>query len=452
MAETEATAVVAPTIEDWTQTPWRKLERYVYRLQKRIYKAQARGNVKAVHSLQRLLMKSRAARMLAVRRVTQDNHGKKTAGVDGVKAVGPMVRLLFVAQLRTPDTIAAQPVRRVLIPKPGKNEKRKLGIPVMLDRAHQALAKLAVEPQWEARFEPHSYGFRPGRSTHDAIEAIFTVIAQQGCYALDADIKGCFDGISHRALLNKLDTTPALYRAVKAWLRAGVLHDGVFTSSTSGTPQGGVASPLLANIALHGLETCASQAYRRPGAKGDATRPRLIRYADDFVILCPNLDGITAARQAVEQFLDSLDLHLSLGLHGPPVCTWQPPLREKLAGGTTRIQDAHQTKQRRHHAAYQTSGRNGPTFDAGPSGGTHRSAQSHYSRLGQLLSNRRRCSDVPPRRQSGVLAATLVGHPSAPPEGPTLDYSALLEPLSRSEVGLRGQARWGNCVPSTTPH
>ena len=120
MAETEASTVATPCIEDWTDAPWRKLEQHVFRLQKRIDKAQVRGNLKAVHSLQRLLMKSQAARMLAVRRVTQDNHGKKTAGVDGVKAVGPMIRLLFVTRLRTPEAITAQPVRRVYIPKPGK--------------------------------------------------------------------------------------------------------------------------------------------------------------------------------------------------------------------------------------------------------------------------------------------------------------------------------------------
>ncbi len=174
MVETEASTVATPCIEDWTDAPWRQLEQHVFRLQKRIYKAQVRGNLKAVPSVQRLLMTSQAARMRAVRRVTQDNHGKKTAGVDGVKAVGPMIRLLFVTRLRTPEAITAQPVRRVYIPKPGKpHESRPLGIPVLLDRAHQALAKLALEPQWEARFEPDSDGFRPGRSCQDAIEALF---------------------------------------------------------------------------------------------------------------------------------------------------------------------------------------------------------------------------------------------------------------------------------------
>src|SRR5437899_1253113 len=223
MVETEARTAETPDIEDWAQAPWRKLEQHVYRLQKRIYKAQSRGNVKAVHSLQRLLLKSQSARMLAVRRVTQDNQGKKTAGIDGIKAVGPMIRLLFVEKLRDHKTIKARPVRRVLIPKPGKEEMRPLGIPVMLDRAHQALAKLALEPQWEARFEPNSYGFRPGRSAHDAIEAIYQWIKMRDKYVLDADIKGCFDNIDHQALLDKLDTIPAIRHAVKAWLKAGVM-------------------------------------------------------------------------------------------------------------------------------------------------------------------------------------------------------------------------------------
>jgi len=189
--ETEARA--EQPIEDWTQIPWRKLEQQVYRLQKRIYKASCRGNVKAVHSLQRLLMKSQAARTLAVRRVTQDNQGKKTAGVDGIKSVRPAHRPFLVERLRNPATIKPQPVRRVYIPKPGKSEKRPLGIPVMLDRAHQALVKLALEPEWEARFEANSYGFRPGRSAHDAMVRILTLIGQKSKFILDADIKGCFD-------------------------------------------------------------------------------------------------------------------------------------------------------------------------------------------------------------------------------------------------------------------
>lgn len=144
------------SIGDWASVPWRKLETTVYRLQKRIFRASCRGDVAAVRSLQRLLMKSEAARCLAVRRVTQDNQGKHTAGIDGVASVPPDQRWLLVDRLRRPETIKPRPVRRVWIPKPGKAEKRPLGIPVMLDRALQALAKLALDPEWEARFEPNS--------------------------------------------------------------------------------------------------------------------------------------------------------------------------------------------------------------------------------------------------------------------------------------------------------
>src|SRR5439155_13242983 len=176
-----------------------------------------------VHSLQRLLMKSEAARCLAVRRVTQDHRGKNTAGVDGVKTVPPTQRSRLVALLGQPDAIRPRPTRRVWIPKPGKAEKRPLGIPIMIDRAHQALVKLALEPEWEARFEPNTYGFRPGRSVHDAIGAIFGATCQKEKYVLDADIAGCFDNIGHQPLLDKLTTYPKLRRAIKGWLKAGVM-------------------------------------------------------------------------------------------------------------------------------------------------------------------------------------------------------------------------------------
>ena len=193
MGATEAAPAARSATESWAQVPWRKLEHHVYRLQKRIYKAQLAGNQHAVRSLQRLLMKSEAARTLAVRRVTQDNRGKRTAGVDGVASVDAAGRATLVEDLARPGAIAPRPTRRVWIPKPGKNEQRPLGIPVMRDRAHQALVKLALEPQWEARFEENSYGFRPGRSCHDAIGALFNYLKSSARYVVDADIQGCFE-------------------------------------------------------------------------------------------------------------------------------------------------------------------------------------------------------------------------------------------------------------------
>jgi len=149
----------SPPMYEWNTLPWRAIEKEVFKLQKRIYQAAHRGEVKTVHKLQRLLTTSWSACLLAVRRVTQDNQGKKTAGIDGVKSLLPEQRLTLARRLqKTPFDSHASPVRRVWIPKPGKDEKRPLGIPVMEDRARQMLIKLALEPEWEAHFEPNSYG------------------------------------------------------------------------------------------------------------------------------------------------------------------------------------------------------------------------------------------------------------------------------------------------------
>ena len=145
---------------EWKDINWRKLERNIFKLQKRIYKASNRGDVKLIRRLQKLLIKSWGARALAVRRVTQDNQGKKTAGVDGVKSLTPKQRLILINKINLGSKV--KPTRRVWIPKPGTEEKRPLGIPTMEDRTLQALIKLGLEPEWEARFEPNSYGFRPG--------------------------------------------------------------------------------------------------------------------------------------------------------------------------------------------------------------------------------------------------------------------------------------------------
>ena len=294
--------------ECWEQLPWRKLEKHVFRLQTRIYKASQKGNVKAVHKLQKLLMKSNAAQYIAVRRVTQDNQGKKTAGIDGVKSVKPQERLSLAKQVdpRNNPNPKPQAVRRVWIPKPGKDEKRPLGIPTMLDRGRQALAKLALEPEWEARFEPNSYGFRPGRSSHDAIDAIYLSIKSKSKFVMDCDIKGCFDNINQEALLQKLATYPYMRSLIKGWLKAGVIDNGVFGETKTGTPQGGVISPLLANIALHGMET-ACTSIKRTGKE----KPILIRYADDYVIFHSNKEILERSSENVVTFLKEMGLWLN---------------------------------------------------------------------------------------------------------------------------------------------
>lgn len=183
----------------WRDIGWKALEKRVYKIQKRIYKASQRGDVRTVHRLQKTLINSWSAKCLAVRRVTQDNQGKKTAGVDGIKSLSPEARLNLVNELKLGSK--SKPTRRVWIPKPNTEEKRPLGIPTIKDRALQALSKMALEPEWEAKFEPNSYGFRPGRSCQDAIGAIFSGIHHKDKYVLDADISKCFDKINHQRLL-----------------------------------------------------------------------------------------------------------------------------------------------------------------------------------------------------------------------------------------------------------
>ena len=176
---------------EWNAIPWRKLEVKVFKLQRRIYQATTRGETKKAHRLQKLLASSWSAKSLAVRRVTQENTGKKTAGVDGASNLTPPQRLKLISTMDLHAPV--NPVRRIWIPKPGKPEKRPLGIPIMHDRGTQALAKIALEPEWEAKFEPNSFGFRPGRSCQDAIRHIYNVINLQPRYVLDADIASCFD-------------------------------------------------------------------------------------------------------------------------------------------------------------------------------------------------------------------------------------------------------------------
>ncbi|MDJ0536279.1 MAG: group II intron reverse transcriptase/maturase [Xenococcaceae cyanobacterium MO_207.B15] len=310
---------------EWNQLNWRKIQKAVWKLQKRIYRAYVSGDVKKGRRLQKTLINSYYNRLIAVRKVTQDNQGRKTAGVDRVKSLTPRQRLQLASELKIGEK--SQPIRRVWILKPGRDEKRgegdfknqnyllknqhysiekspfrPLGIPVMRDRAVQALAKAALEPEWEALFEDNSYGFRPGRSAHDAIEAIFSQIKQKSKFVLDADISKCFDRINHQKLLTKINTFPKLRKQIRAWLKADICD---FTKhernpNQQGTPQGGVISPLFSNIALHGMENRIKQ------VKGAS----LIRYADDFVIFHENLEVLKQCQKIICEWLTQFDLEL----------------------------------------------------------------------------------------------------------------------------------------------
>ncbi|NEP89780.1 MAG: group II intron reverse transcriptase/maturase [Okeania sp. SIO2C2] len=296
----------------WSDVNWKSVNRAVFRLQKRIYKASLNGDTKTVRKLQKLLVKSKSAKLLALRKVTQDNRGKNTPGMEGIAKVAQKIQL----------DGKAKSVRRMEIPQSNKQEKRPLGIPTMEDWAKQSLAKIALEPEWEARFEANSYGFRPGRCAKDAIAAIYSDIKRTSYYVLNAEIEKCFGQINHRRLLNKLNTYPAMRRQIKAWLKAGVIEKDVFYKTENGTPQGGVISPLLANIALHGMQEVLQEEFSQKytnkamaklyGRKPDINfnPPLFHRYADNFVILHESKKVIEECLEIINDWLENMGLKL----------------------------------------------------------------------------------------------------------------------------------------------
>jgi len=276
----------------WDQVDWRTHEERVRRLRCRIFKAVRGGDLATARNLQRLLLRSWSNTLISVRQVTQRNTGRRTAGVDGQVALTSQARAAVAMQVHASrSSWRPLAVRRVYIPKASdKTKMRPLGIPVILDRCHQARVRQALEPEWEARFEPRSYGFRPGRGCHDAIEHLFSTLhgKSKRVWILDADLAGAFDNIDHDHLLEAIGDFPARWM-VADWLKAGIFEAGKgFSPTEAGTPQGGVISPLLLNIALHGLEEAAGVRYQtgnRPDRVTD-TSPTLTRYADDLVVCC----------------------------------------------------------------------------------------------------------------------------------------------------------------------
>lgn len=293
-------------MDKWNNIPWKAAEKNVFKLQNRIYRASQRNDIKTVHKLQRLLIKSQSAKCLAVRRVTQDNQGKKTAGVDGKKSLTPQQRIAEVKGLKLDGQAA--PVRRIWIPKPGKNELRGLGIPTIHDRTLQTLVKFVLEPEWEARFEPNSYGFRPARATWDAIAAIYNGVILKPKWVLDTDIEKCYDRINHSALLKKINTFPQIRRQIRAWLKAGVMDEGKLFPTEEGVPQGGTLSCLLANIALHGIENDIRK-LDLPNTK-KKNLPLIVRYADDLVVMHSDLEVIEKSQELLMKWLSPMGLQL----------------------------------------------------------------------------------------------------------------------------------------------
>lgn len=297
------------TLTNWQDVDWKMVNSRVTKLRFKIFTCCKNKEFRKAKSFQRLMLKSKANLLQSIRRVTQFNKGKRTSGIDELVIQTPSDRVKIFNELSKEGlyTWQPKPVRRIYIPKPD-GTKRPLGIPTLKDRIWQSVVKNALEPEWEKKFETSSYGFRPLRSYNDAINRIYVSLSKKSkLWIVDADISGCFDNIGHSHLLERLNHFPAK-TIIEKWLKAGILTDGIWFES-NGTPQGGIISPLLCNISLHGIENEIGVKYNK---RGYIIGPLLfVRYADDIVILCIAYEDALLALENLRFSLSTRELEVS---------------------------------------------------------------------------------------------------------------------------------------------
>lgn len=282
--------------EQWRKIPWNKFDKQIRKIQERIYDASFRKDLKRVRTLQKVLVGLTSAKFIAVRRISQDNCGKRSARVDGIASLTPTQRMELVEELEIDGEADS-----IILKSDGRQ------IPTMKDRAKQFLLLMALEPEWEARFEPNSYGFRPGRSCQDARAAICQSLKQKAKYVFNAYIDQYFPTIGQKPLLEKLNTIPRFRKQIRSWLKAGITFEENIQP----------ISPLLANVSLHGLEEHVEKCLATWSKKGElpkgsvASNCLTVRYADDFVILYPHLEVLERVVTEVEKWLLPLGMTIS---------------------------------------------------------------------------------------------------------------------------------------------